>query len=136
MTCLSAPHLTGVAPCVTVCVILLSQIPLFFSSKDRNGIFASCNRFNLNTKCFFCFFFVFFFWGGGGVCLFVFCFVFALHCFCFVCVCFCTIKLPCGVNKKNKHKDKIRISCRWFEVHNQYLLQQVEYMYVYALIKV
>ena len=67
-----------------------------------------------------------FFLGGGVVCLF---FVLFLLCtvFVFVCVCFCTLKLPCGVNKKNKRKDKIRISCRWFEVHNQYLLQQVEY---------
>ena len=109
MTCLSAPHLTDVAPCVTVCVILLSQIPLFFSSNKKIGMeslhpvtdsIKTRNGFFLGGGCLFvCLFFV----------LFLLCTVFVL-CVCF----FCTLKLPCGVNKKNiKHKDKIRISCRW-----------------------
>ena len=87
MTCLSAPHLTGVAPCVTVCVILLSQIPLFFSSNEKIGM-ESLHPVTDSIKTRNVFFFFFFFLGGGGgfVCLFV-CFVFALHCFCFVCLC-------------------------------------------------
>ena len=69
MTCLSAPHLTGVAPCVTVCVVLLSQIPLFFSSNKKIGM-ESLHPVtdSIKTRN------VFFFFGGGGgvfVCLFV-----------------------------------------------------------------
>ena len=80
MTCISAPHLTGVAPCVTVCVILLSQIPLFFSSNKKIGM-ESLHPVtdSIKTRN------VFFFWGGGGVCLF---FVLFLLCTVFVlCVC-------------------------------------------------
>ena len=67
MTCLSAPHLTGVAPCVTVCVILLSQIPLFFSSNKKIGM-ESLHPVTDSIKTR-----IFFFLGGGGVfaCLFV-----------------------------------------------------------------
>ena len=81
MTCLSAPHLTGVAPCVTVCVILLSQIPLFFSSNKKIGM-ESLHPVtdSIKTRNGF-------FSGGVFVCLFV-CFVFALHFFLGVlCVC-------------------------------------------------
>ena len=83
MTCLSAPHLTGVAPCVTVCVVLLSQIPLFFSSNKKIGM-ESLHPVtdSIKTRNFF------FFLGGGGVCLFVCLFVLFLLCTVFVlCVC-------------------------------------------------
>ena len=75
MTCLSAPHLTGVAPCVTVCVVLLSQLPLFFSSNKKIGMESLHPVTDSNG---------FFFLGGGVVCLFVclFCFCFALFLFC------------------------------------------------------
>ena len=119
---------------MTACVILLSQIPLLHPVTDSNKT-RKCFCFCFFVFFLFCFFFCFF--GGCLFVCFLFCFFFALFLFC-VCVCVLSLKLPCGVNKKNEHKDKIRISCRWLLVHNQYLLQQVEYsyMYVYALIKV
>ena len=109
MTCLSAPHLTGVAPCVTVCVILLSQIPPFFSSNKKIGM-ESLHPVtdSIKTRNVF-------FPGGGGVfvCLFCFCIAF----FFLLCVCVCVFvhkSYHVVLIKKNNNKDKIRISCRWF----------------------